>query len=78
VDVEISKMMDVLAKLGLVREVTIDDCSGIWNYAAKWIFLDEDGEAYGPTDEESDIIFICDNGAQAWIDKIDNMFTGDE
>lgn len=33
-------------------------------------------EELEPTDEEADIIYICDNGVDAWLKKIDDTLLG--
>ena len=49
--------------------------SVMWHQGQEQLIDDEFGS---PTDEEADIIFICEHGVDAWIDKIDSMLLGDE
>lgn len=37
-----------------------------------------DDEYGNPTDEEADIMFICEHGVDAWLDKMNDIILGED
>lgn len=78
---DITRVMDLLRKLG-VADVEMDVTAGA-TYAIAYKGQDMKIEVSGeyveevPTQEEAEIMFICDHGVEAWMNRMDDILLGD-
>lgn len=79
---ELSCLFDVLVDLEVVDDGI--DIGNAANYAIAYsggeLRIEESGEFVEevPTGEEADIIYICEHGVMAWMNRFDSILLGEE
>ena len=77
---EVVGMFDVLRELSIVQHSVGVPSAATYAivYGSDKVRIEESigYEELIMSDEEADIIFICDNGVQAWLDRIEDTLLG--
>ncbi len=79
---DVTRMFNMLKRLGVVKDDV--DITQAATYAISYkgqdmrIPLSGEYVEEEANDEEVEIIFICEHGVDAWLEKMDNILLGDE